>query len=244
MMIHKELLTHDGVASNSTGKVIDLGFNGDFDVKNNAWNMVFVALPKATYYGAVSVKVETESAPVWKGGTSYTQDVAYVKKDGCVYKCKTTNSDTAWTESKWTKLDLAGMASNWNANNSGSPATYYLKKELATFSVDATKAANGGVFGLRMPQGLGRYFTLSIEGAKSASDSGYHNVTAGITDQVDTDCNPGVDWTYYKAETAGVNQPGRIETAAAKLSEGTAASIADAAVATHAALTTGVHGLS
>ena len=57
---------------------------------------------------------------------------------------------------------------------------------------------------------------------------------------VDTDVNPGVDWTYYKADTAEVNQPGRIETAAAKLAEGAQ----DAAIAAHAALTTGVHGLT
>lgn len=242
MMIHKELLTHDGVASNTAGKVIDLGFNGDFDVKNNAWNMVFVALPKATYYGAVSVTVETENAPAFVAGGSYTQNKSYIKKAGCVYKfVGTTGTVSSWSDSDWTKLDLAGVAAEWDNHTS---TTYHFKNELATFSVDATKAANGGVFGLRMPQGLGRYFTLAISGAKSGSDSGYHDVTAGITDQVDTDCNPGVDWTFYKAETAEVNQPGRIETAAAKLDEGTASSIADAAVATHAALTTGVHGLA
>lgn len=239
MMIHKELLTHDGVASNSTGKVIDLGFNGDFDVKNSAWNTVFVALPAGSYYGAVTLTVETDAAPVWKPGTSYTQDVSYVKKDGCVYKCKTTNSDTAWTESKWTKLDLAGVAADWDANNSGSPATYYLKKSLAGVTVSAADAGKGGVFGVRMPKGLGRYFTLAIDGAKSGSSSGWFNVTAGITDTVDTDCNPGVDWTYYKADTAEVCQPGRIETAAAKLAEGSTA----AAITAHAALTSGVHGL-
>lgn len=42
MKIHQDLLTHDGVAPATTGKVIDLGFNGDFDRKNTNWNMVFV----------------------------------------------------------------------------------------------------------------------------------------------------------------------------------------------------------
>lgn len=42
MKIHKDLLTHDGVAPSTAGKVIDLGFNGDFDHKKTEWNMVFI----------------------------------------------------------------------------------------------------------------------------------------------------------------------------------------------------------
>lgn len=248
MMIHKGLLTHDGVASNTAGKVIDLGFNGDFDIKNHAWNMVFVALPAATYYGGVTLTVETDNAPVWKGGTSYTQDVSFVKYEGNIYKCKTTNSDAAFTASKWTKLDLSGVQTNWEANNSGSPATYYLKKSLASLSISAADAGKGGVFGITIPKGLGRYLTLAIDGAKTGSSSGYLTVTAGVTDQVDTDVNPGVDWTYFKAETAGVNQPGLVEKEAEVIAAGPADSvattIANAKVAAHAELTTGVHGLT
>ena len=45
MKIHASLLTHDGVAPTTDGKVIDLGFNGDFDVKKTDWNTVFVQFP-------------------------------------------------------------------------------------------------------------------------------------------------------------------------------------------------------
>lgn len=45
MMIHAGLLTHDAAVP-GLGKIIDLGFNGDFDVKNNAWNTVFVQVTK------------------------------------------------------------------------------------------------------------------------------------------------------------------------------------------------------
>lgn len=45
MKIHKDLLTHDGVAPSTAGKVIDLGFNGDFDHKKTEWNMVFIQFP-------------------------------------------------------------------------------------------------------------------------------------------------------------------------------------------------------
>jgi hypothetical protein len=60
-----------------------------------------------------------------------------------------------------------------------------------------------------MPRGLERYFTLAVTGADATV------VTAGITDAVDTDVNPGVDWTYFKADTKGVNQPGDVEKQAA-----------------------------
>jgi hypothetical protein len=49
MKIHKDLLTHDGFAlvknkddGTNKGKVLDLGFNGDFDVKKTDWNTFFV----------------------------------------------------------------------------------------------------------------------------------------------------------------------------------------------------------
>ena len=45
MKIHKDLLTHDGVAPATAGKVLDLGFNGDFDHKKHDWNMLFVQFP-------------------------------------------------------------------------------------------------------------------------------------------------------------------------------------------------------
>ena len=49
MKIHKDLLTHDGksITQNATGsslvgKLLDLGFNGDFDHKKSDWNMLFI----------------------------------------------------------------------------------------------------------------------------------------------------------------------------------------------------------
>lgn len=49
MKIHKDLLTHDGFTltknkddGTNAGKVLDLGFNGDFDVKKTDWNTFFV----------------------------------------------------------------------------------------------------------------------------------------------------------------------------------------------------------
>lgn len=45
MKIHASFLTHDGVSPTTAGKVIDLGFNGDFDVKKTDWNTVFVQFP-------------------------------------------------------------------------------------------------------------------------------------------------------------------------------------------------------
>lgn len=49
MKIHKDLLTHDGFVltknkndGTNKGKVLDLGFNGDFDVKKTDWNTFFV----------------------------------------------------------------------------------------------------------------------------------------------------------------------------------------------------------
>ena len=49
MKIHKDLLTHDGFTltknkndGTNKGKVLDLGFNGDFDVKKTDWNTFFV----------------------------------------------------------------------------------------------------------------------------------------------------------------------------------------------------------
>lgn len=147
-MIHKGLLTHDGVVPATAGKVIDLGFNGDFDIKNNAWNMVFVAFPTNPDAAAITVSVKTAQ-----------------EKDS-----------------------VAAAAA------------------LASFTVPQTVAKEGGTFGIRMPMGIKRFFTLAITGGSAAD-----KYTAGITDIVDTDVNPGVDWTNYKASTKDVCQPGLVE---------------------------------
>ncbi len=59
MKIHKDLLTHDGVAPATAGKVIDLGFNGDFDHKKHDWNMVFVQFPATAKGTAMTLTVYT-----------------------------------------------------------------------------------------------------------------------------------------------------------------------------------------
>ena len=135
MKIHKSFLTHDGTTTGE-GKILDLGFNGDFDHKNHSWNMVFVA--------------PTDTAD---GNFPYT----------VVVKSGDTTEGTMPT--------------------------------IATATVE-----NGGQpTGFPMPKGVKRYFTLAI----SPADGGtLRAVTAGITDEVDTDVLPGVNWTYYKADTS------------------------------------------
>jgi hypothetical protein len=56
MKIHKDLLTHDNVAPTTAGKVIDLGFNGDFDHKKTDWNMLFVQFAGKANGTAMTVK--------------------------------------------------------------------------------------------------------------------------------------------------------------------------------------------
>ena len=57
MKIHNDLLTHNGVAANATGNVLDLGFNGDFDRKKLEWNTVFVQFPAKASGTDMTVKV-------------------------------------------------------------------------------------------------------------------------------------------------------------------------------------------
>lgn len=59
MKIHASFLTHDGVSPTTTGKVIDLGFNGDFDVKKTDWNTVFVQFPAKANGTQMTVTVYT-----------------------------------------------------------------------------------------------------------------------------------------------------------------------------------------
>lgn len=56
MKIHKSFLTHDGVAPATAGKVIDLGFNGDFDMKQSEWNMMFIQFAGKSGGTAMTVK--------------------------------------------------------------------------------------------------------------------------------------------------------------------------------------------
>ena len=138
MKIHKDLLTHDGVAPATAGKVLDLGFDGDFDVKNTSWNTVFVAFAKTDKGTDMTVKVQSVQATI-----------------------------SAITNS---------------ANTIG------------TFVIPAASIQKGGVYGIKMPTGLKRYFTLAITGTTLPA-----TVTAGITDVVDTDTE--FNWTNYKAST-------------------------------------------
>ena len=95
---------------------------------------------------------------------------------------------------------------------------------IGTIVVPADKVQKGGVVGVRMPKGLKRYFTLGIAGTTLPD-----TVTAGITDIVDTDTE--FDWTNYKAQTGTSAVP--------EVRDATTADIA-----AHAALETGVHGLT
>ena len=65
MKIHKDLLTHDGFTltknkndGTNKGKVLDLGFNGDFDVKKTDWNTFFIQVNGlATINASATAKV-------------------------------------------------------------------------------------------------------------------------------------------------------------------------------------------
>lgn len=168
MKIHASLLTHDGVAPATTGKVLDLGFNGDFDHKKSDWNMLFVQFPAKA--GATDMTLKAYSV----------------------------------------QSTIAGIVADGNV--------------IGTLVVPAATVQKGGVVGIRMPKGCKRYFTLGISGTTTPD-----TVTAGITDEVDTDLT--LDWTNYKAATG-----------TSEVTEVRDATTAD--IAAHAALTTGVHGLS
>lgn len=143
MRIHKDLLTHDNVAPGAPAKVIDLGFNGDFDHKKSDWNMLFVQFAGKATGTALTVK-------------------AYSVQD-----------------------TISGIVSNGNI--------------IGQFVIPEADVRKGGVFGVPVPRGLKRYFTLGFEGT-TAPDY----VTAGITDEVDTDTR--FDWTNYKAANTGSSE--------------------------------------
>lgn len=62
MDINKKLLFLDGVAVSATAKVLDLGFSGDFDYKNHAWNRIFVAFPTTASATDLTLKVFAKQA--------------------------------------------------------------------------------------------------------------------------------------------------------------------------------------
>lgn len=64
MDINKGLLFLDGVAISADAKVLDLGFNGDFDYKNTAWNRLFVAVPAKASATDLTLKVFAKQASV------------------------------------------------------------------------------------------------------------------------------------------------------------------------------------
>lgn len=64
MKIHNDLLTHNGVAPATTGKVLDLGFNGDFDVKKTDWNTLFVQFPAKANGTAMTVSAYSIQATI------------------------------------------------------------------------------------------------------------------------------------------------------------------------------------
>lgn len=66
---------------------------------------------------------------------------------------------------------------------------------IATATISADKVQKGGVFAIQMPRGLKRYFTLTVTAGQTPPGP----ITAGITDEVDTDLE--LDWTNYKAAT-------------------------------------------
>lgn len=151
MDINKGLLFLDGQAVSEAAKVLDLGFNGDFDHKNKAWNRLFIAFPKTDGGSLMYLRVYAKQ-----------DDLPSTTKDGA--------------------------------------------DQIAILTIPAEKVQKGGAYAFDMPTGLKRYVTVGVEGTSAPA-----KVTVGITNEVDTDCEMlggGVDWTSYKADTAGTKVTG------------------------------------
>ena len=162
MKIHKDLMTHDGktlvqnkLDATLVGKLIDLGFNGDFDHKNPSWNMLFFQTDGGSGNANASVVVTMN-----------------------VYSAGSVSGD----------------------NNAAKAASLVSAANLIGSAVIPVDMLNkGGVFGLKMPSGLKRYFTINFTVSNHSLGSTAAKVAAGITDEVDTDLR--LDWTNYKAQT-------------------------------------------
>ena len=70
---------------------------------------------------------------------------------------------------------------------------------IASVQLPADVVKKGGVIGLKMPDGLKRYFTINFVTSNHSVGSTAPKLVAGITDEVDTDLR--LDWTFYKAAT-------------------------------------------
>ena len=209
MKIHKHLLTHDDVVGATAGKILDLGFNGPFDIKNHNWNMVFVHMTpfaSASSDGVTVTAYKYEPA-AWAKTTSYTVGTSIVMHKGCIWVASqsATGKEPFDGSDYWRLANPAEIAALTSETG---------KTSIGTITISQNEAKAGGVFALPMPATVGRYFTLAFTGADAKK------VTAGITDFVDTDVTPGLSWKYYKAYTHKVNQPGPIEYAAADMFNG------------------------
>jgi len=162
MKIHKDLMTHDGKSlvqnkldATLVGKLIDLGFNGDFDHKNPSWNMLFF---------------QTD------GGSGDA------------------NASLVVTMNVYSGQTVSG------ANNAAKAASLVDAANLiGSVVVPLSLIKSGGVFGIKMPTGLKRYFTINFTVSNHSLGTTAPKVSAGITDEVDTDLR--LDWTNYKAAT-------------------------------------------
>lgn len=225
MDINKGLLFLDGVAATSTAKILDLGFNGDFDYKNTAWNRLFAAFPVTSSGTALTIKVFTCDSEYDASASYAVGDL--VMKDGVMYRCTTAiTGGEAWTAGHW--------------------STTLTDSALASLVIPQASVRAGGAYAFPMPVGLKRYVTVVCSAVTAPS-----KVTVGITNDVDTDAialGGGINWTYYKAKTLGTALKGTpIQNVAEVIASGSdAEGVAAAAVAAHAALTSadGVHGLT
>lgn len=261
MDINKGLLFLDGVAYNAGAKILDLGFNGDFDYKNHCWNRLFAAFPAAGANGnAFTLKVYACDAEFSASKTYAVGDV--VVKDGVMYLCHTSvgsagswSGTTNWiavsgyapysTSATYAVGDLCvkdgvvyrcttaiTVAESWT---SGHWSALESDGSLASLTVPAANSKAGGAYAFNMPVGLKRYVTVAI-----AVGSYYPaKFTVGITNDVDTDCVAlagGVDWTYYKASTLGTALKGTpMQNVAEVIREGVATEAEAAEIAEDAA---------
>lgn len=185
MEINKGLLFFDGAALTANtakyGKILDLGFCGDFDYKNFLWNRLFVSCPAKASINDLTLRVFTCQNEYSSASTYAVGDL--VIYNGSMYRCTTAiSSAEAWTAGHWSET-LTDSA-------------------LCSVTIPATIIGKGGAIAVNAPKGLKRYVTLSITPGASAPDK----ATIGFTQDVDTDCialGGGIDWTNYKSDTFG-----------------------------------------
>ena len=104
------------------------------------------------------------------------------------------NSSLEVTMKVYSAQTLSGDTDSAKAANMVSDANL-----IGSAVIPADVIKNGGVTGIPMPSGLKRYFTINFTTSNHSVGTTAAKLTAGITDEVDTDTR--FNWTNYKAQT-------------------------------------------